>query len=139
MEPRKSIAELRSHVAALVEQEAGLLQKAFELSRDESSRASVGGIFAQVQKIQRERSAFRKQIGDLLGSSRMHSPAEVWQPGVYDYRSEVGSKSVRARVVAGPLGLLVHIPGQSRAVRIETLAGTFDGPLASDDSTSYLA
>jgi hypothetical protein len=52
---------------------------------------------------------------------------------VYAYRHEVGGESVRVRVTSGPLGLQVQMPGGGEPVRIETLEGTFDGPLAVDD------
>jgi hypothetical protein len=38
------------------------------------------------------------------------------------------------RVTQGPLGLQVHLPGQADPVRIESLEGSFDGPLAVDEA-----
>jgi hypothetical protein len=134
----QSIAALRSRLSALVEQEGALLTKAFDLSRSEADRRGVDALFAQVQAIQVERNTLKKQIGNILGTHRLHSAAEVWTPGIYDYRQEVGGESMRVRVTRGPLGLQVHKPG-AQPLPIETLEGTFDGPLAVDDSASHEA
>jgi hypothetical protein len=132
-----SITALRSRVAALVEQEGALLTRAFDLSRAGGDRQGVEALFAQVQAIQVERNGLKKQIGNILGTHRLHEASEVWRPGVYDYRHEVGRESVRVRVTRGALGLQVLMPGQREPVRIETLRGTFDGPLAVDDSAAH--
>jgi hypothetical protein len=132
-----SIASLRSRVSELVEAEGALLTQAFELSRDGGDRRGVDALFAQVQAIQVERNRLKKQIGQVLGTHRLHEAPEVWSPGVYDYRREVGGDSVRVRVTKGPLGLQVLFPGKGDAVRIETLQGTFDGPFAVDDSAAH--
>lgn len=132
-----SIAELRSRLSALVEQEGALLAQAFDLSRAGADRQGVDALFARVQSIQVERSSLKKRIGSILGTHRLHSAPEVWRPGVYDYRHEVGGPSMRVRVVSGPLGLQVVMPGKRDATRIETLHGTFDGPLAVDDDGSH--
>ena len=73
-----SIATLRSRVSALVEQESVLLTQAFELSRGGGDRRGVDALFAQVQAMQVERNSLRKQIGQVLGSQRLHEAAEVW-------------------------------------------------------------
>ena len=132
-----SIAALRSRVAALVEEEAQLLSRATELSREGGDRRGVDALFAQVQAIQVKRSNLKKQLGNVLGTHRMHTAAEVWRPGVYDYRREVGEPTVRVRVSTGPLGLQVHFPEGSKPVRIETLEGSFDGPLGGDDGAGF--
>ena len=68
-----------------------------------------------------------------LGTQRLHEAAEVWKLGVYDYRRVVGGDPVRVHVTQGPLGLQALLPGQRDPVRIESLKGTFDGPLGADD------
>ena len=129
----KSIAALRSRVSALVEEEARLLTTAFELSKKGGDRSGVDALFAQVQAIQVERNSLKKEIGNVLGTHRMHTAAEVWRPGTYDYRPKIGADTVRVRVSTGPLGLQVQMPGAGDPVRIESLEGSFDGPLAVDD------
>lgn len=136
MGQEEDIGSLRSRVSALVEQESGLLNQAFELSRAGGDRRGVDALFAQVQAIQVERSSLKKQIGELLGTRRLHMPSEVWRPGVYDFRPAAGGDSVRVRVTAQALGLQVAIPGRGEAVRIENLEGTFDGPLGVDDAVA---
>jgi|KBSSwiStaDraftv2_1062776.scaffolds.fasta_scaffold385206_2 hypothetical protein len=128
-----AIASLRSRVSALVDQEGLLLSSAFELSRGGGERRSVDDLFARVQSIQVERNRLQKEIGNLLGSHRMHAASEVWRPGVYEYRQEAGGEAVHVRVTQGPLGLQVLLPGRKDPVRIETLDGSFDGPLAVDE------
>ena len=137
MEREEDIGWLRSRVAALVDQESGLLSQAFELSRGGGDRRGVDALFAQVQAIQVERSLLKKQIGKVLGGHRLHMPSEVWRPGIYDYRPVVGGDSVRVRVTAEALGLHAALPGRRDPVRIETLEGTFDGPLAVDDGAAH--
>lgn len=132
MPQEPSIAALRSRVTTLVEQEAALLSRAMELSRAKD-RQGVDALFAQVQAIQIERSGLKAQIGNLIGTQRMHVAAEVWKPGVYSYREDVGGHGVRVRVVQGAPGLQVILPGQEEAVHIENLKGTFDGPVATSD------
>jgi hypothetical protein len=132
-----SISSLRSRVCALVEQESALLTEAFELSRGGGDRRGVDALFARVQAIQVERNSLKKQIGNVLGTHRLHVAAEVWRPGVYDYRSEVGGDLVRVSITTGPIGLQVLMPGQRKPVSIETLQGTFDGPLAVDDAAAH--
>ncbi|MCC2673229.1 MAG: hypothetical protein K0R58_176 [Ramlibacter sp.] len=132
-----NIASLRSRVSELVEQEGALLTQAFELSKAGGDRSGVDALFARVQTIQVERNNLKKQIGNVLGTHRLHEAAEVWKLGVYDYREEVGGDSVRVRVMQGPIGLQVVVPGRDAAVNIATLHGTFDGPLAVDDSASH--
>ena len=132
MSQEEDIGALRSRVSALVEQESGLLDQAFALSRAGGDRGGVDALFAQVQAIQVERSRLKKRIGEALGARRLHMASEVWKPGVYDYRPAGGGDSVRVRVTSEALGLQVVIPGRGKAVRIETLEGTFDGPLAVD-------
>jgi hypothetical protein len=132
MEDDGSIAALRSRVAALVEQEGTLLSKAFDVSKAGGDRPGVDELVARVQALQVERNRLQKQIGALLGTQRLHVAAEVWRPGVYDYRPETGEGTVRVQVLQGPLGLQVRMPGRENPVRIETLAGAFDGPLAVD-------
>lgn len=132
----QSISALRSRVAALVEQEGVLLTQAFDLSRSGGDRSGVDALFAQVQAIQVERNSLKKQIGNILGTQRLHLASEVWRPGVYDYRLG-GGDSMRVRITRGPLGLQVCIPGQRDPVRIETLEGSFDGPLAVDDDATH--
>ena len=136
MAQEESIAALRSRVAALDQQEGVLLTRAFDLSRGAGDRQGVDALFAQVQAIQVERNGLKKQIGDILGTQRLHEASEVWRPGVYDYRQEVGGAIVRVRVTRGPLGLQALLPGEGDAVGIETLEGTFDGPLAVDDTVA---
>lgn len=133
MDGEGDIASLRSRVAALVEQEARLLDRAFELSRGGGDRRGVDALFAQVQAIQVERSVLKKQIGQVLGAHRLHRASEVWRPGLYDYRPAAGGDSVRVRVTAEALGLHARMPGRGEPVRLEALEGTFDGPLAADD------
>lgn len=133
MGEEQSIASLRSRVAALVEEEGALLTQAFELSRAGGDRSGVDGLFAQVQAIQVQRNLLKKRIGDVLGSQRLHAASEVWKPGIYVYSHEVAGSSVRVRVEKGPLGLQVRLPGEADAVGIETLKGTFDGPVVGDD------
>ena len=133
MGQEEDIESLRSRVSALVEQESGLLNQAFELSRAGGDRRGVDALFAQVQAIQVERSSLKKRIGDVLGTRRLHMASEVWKPGVYDYRPAAGGDSVRVHVTKEPLGLKVAMPGRAEAVRIESLEGSFDGPLAVDD------
>ncbi|MBC5782294.1 hypothetical protein H8N03_05015 [Ramlibacter sp. USB13] len=129
-----SIATLRARVSALVDQEGALLTQAFDASKQGGDRRGVDALFARVQALQVERNRLQKEIGSLLGTRRMHVAAEVWQPGVYDYRPEAGSDTVRVRVSQGPLGLQVELPGRSAPVRIETLHGAFDGPIIGDDA-----
>ena len=93
-------------------------------------RKGVDALFARVQAIQVERNSLKKKIGDLLGSHRLHSPSEVWQPGQYDYQQEAGGDSVRVSVCTGPRGLQVKLPDRPEAVSIASLRGSFDGPLA---------
>ncbi|KQT14194.1 hypothetical protein [Ramlibacter sp. Leaf400] len=114
-----------------------MLNQAFELSRAGGDRRGVDALFAQVQAIQVERSSLKKQIGELLGTRRLHMASEVWRPGVYDFRAAAGGDSVRVRVTAEALGLRVALPGRAEAVRIENLEGTFDGPLAVDDPVAH--
>lgn len=133
----KSISSLRSQVAALVAQESALLSEAFELSRAGGDRRGVDALFARVQAIQVERNGLKKEIGNVLGVQRMHVASEVWKLGVYDYRREVGGDSVRVRVTTGPIGFQVFLPGRADPVNIETLPGTFDGPLAVDDAATH--
>jgi hypothetical protein len=123
---------LRSRVAALVEQEGVLLTQAFELSRAGGDRSGVDALFAQVQAIQVERSCVKKQLGDVLGTHRMHVSSEVWREGLYDYRAKIGGEPVRVKVTAGPLGMQVRMPGGAQPVAIELLEGSFDGPMAAD-------
>ena len=134
MGQEKSIAVLRSRVSALVQEEAALLTQAFEISRNGGDRAGVDALFAQVQALQVERVSLKRELGGMLGTYRMHEASEVWRPGVYDYRREVGAPTVRVRVTTGPLGLQVTLPDRRDPVRIETLEGSFDGPLAGDDA-----
>jgi hypothetical protein len=133
----EGIASLRHRVSALVEQEGALLTQAFELSRNGGDRSGVDALFARVQAIQVERNNLKKQIGNVLGTHRLHVASEVWRPGVYDFRHQGGGESVRVRVQQGPLGLQVVLPGQADAVAIETLQGSFDGPLAVDDAAAH--
>ena len=137
MQPEEDIASLRSRVSALVEQEGSILNRAFELSRAGGDRRGVDALFAQVQAIQVERGRLKQRIGQVLGSQRLHMACEVWKPGVYDYRPAEGGDAVRVRVTSGTLGLQVERPGRSGAARIETLNGTFEGPLAVDDAASH--
>lgn len=137
MDREQDIAALRSRVSALVEQERGLLDQAFELSRSGADRRGVDALFAQVQAIQVERGVLKKKIGQVLGGHRLHMASEVWRPGIYAYRPLVGGESVRVRVTNEALGLHVAIPGHGEPVRIETLQGTFDGPLAVDDAVAH--
>jgi hypothetical protein len=130
----ESIATLRSRVSALVAQESTLLTQAFDVSREGGDRRGVDTLFAQVQALQVERNNLQKRIANLLGTQRLHAASEVWRPGVYQYCEEVGGASVRVNVTQGALGLQVHIPGKKNPVRIESLDGTFDGPLGVDAS-----
>lgn len=132
-----NIASLRSRVTELVEQEGVLLTQAFELSREGGDRRGVDALFARVQAMQVERNSLKTRIGHVLGNHRLHEAREVWKPGVYDYRRDVGGDLVRVRVTSGPIGLQVHLPQQRDPVNIETLRGTFDGPLAVDDSAAH--
>jgi hypothetical protein len=133
----ESIASLRSRVTALVEKESVLLTQAFELSRAGGDRRGVDALFAQVQAMQVERNNLKKQIGNVLGTQRMHVAAEVWRPGVYDYRPSVGEETVRVCITSGPIGLQVHLPDQRDPVNIARLKGSFDGPLAVDDAATH--
>jgi hypothetical protein len=135
MSEDNSIASLRARVTSLVEQEGVLLSRAFELSRA-GDHGGVDALFARVQAMQVERNSLTRQIGSALGTQRMHTASEVWKPGVYDYRPAVGSENVRVRVVKGSIGLQVFMPGRERAVSVETLHGTFDGPVAADDDAA---
>lgn len=132
-----SIASLRARVTELVEQESVLLSQAFELSRAGGDRRGVDALFAQVQAKQVERNSLKKQIGDVLGTQRLHVAAEVWKPGVYDYCATVGGEGTRVCVTNGPIGLQVHLPDQRDPVNIAKLKGTFDGPLAVDDRSTH--
>lgn len=134
MGQEENIGDLRSRVSALVEQESVLLSRAFDLSRSGADRQGVDALFAQAQAIQVERNRLRKRIGRILGTQRLHDAPEVWNPGLYDYRREVGGEVVRVRVTRGPLGLQVLIPGRKSPVSLDGLEGTFDGPLAVDDA-----
>jgi len=131
-----NIAELRSRVSELVAQEATLLEQAFDLSRAGGDRRGVDALFARVQALQVERNSVQKRIGTILGAHRLHTAAEVWRLGVYDYRQEVGGERVRVQVTNGPLGLQVVLPGRKHPVRLESLEGTFDGPLAGDEAAA---
>jgi hypothetical protein len=131
----KSIASLRARIASLVDEEGALVAQALKASREGGGQSGVDVLFAQVQALQAERNRLQKQVGGLLGTRRLHVAAEVWQPGVYDYRSDDGETS-RVRVTQGPLGLQVQLPGRKGPVRIETLRGDFDGPIGSDDPAS---
>ena len=137
MPHEENIATLRSRVTELVEQEGVLLTQAFELSKEGGDRRGVDALFARVQAIQVERNTLKTRIGHVLGTHRLHEPREVWKPGVYDYRREVGGEVMRVRVTSGPIGLQVHLPQQREPVNIETLRGTFDGPLAVDDAAAH--
>ena len=134
MDHENSISALRSRVAALVDQEAALLEKAMELSRAGSDQPGVDELFARVQAIQVERNSLKRQLGNVLGTHRMHVASEVWRLGVYDYCDEPGAPAVRVHVSRGPLGLQVLLPGRAAPVSIDTLRGSFDGPLAVDDA-----
>jgi len=134
MDQDNSIPALRSRVSALVDQEAALLEQAMELSRAGSDHPGVDALFARVQAIQVERTSLKRQLGNVLGTHRMHVAAEVWRLGAYDYRDEPGAPAVRAHVSRGPLGLQVLLPGRRDPVSIDTLSGSFDGPLAADDA-----
>jgi hypothetical protein len=132
-----SIATLRSRVSALVEQESVLLTQAFELSRGGGDRRGVDALFAQVQAMQVERNSLRKQIGQVLGTQRLHEAAEVWLAW-YDYRRVVGGDPVRVHVTQGPLGLQALLPGQrdrcgsNRSRGLRWPAGAGDGPPAAE-------
>lgn len=128
----EDLSALRSRIAELVEQESVLLTQAFDLGKSGGARTGVDALFARVQALQMERSRLKQRLGELLGVQRLHTAREVWQAGLYDYRQEVGGPKVRIRVTKGPLGLQLLLPGQTRAVGIETLAGSFEGPLATD-------
>jgi hypothetical protein len=128
----EDIGSLRSRVSALVEKESSLLDQAFALSRAGGERRGVDALFAQVQAVQVERGRLKARIGELLGSRRLHMAGEVWKPGVYDYRPNGEGNSIRVQVTSDALGLRVLVPGRPDAVRIETLDGAFDGPLAVD-------
>lgn len=133
MDHENSLSALRSRVSALVEQEAALLEQAMELSREGSDHQGVDELFARVQAIQVERNSLKRQLGNVLGTHRMHVASEVWRLGVYDYREEPDAPPVRAHVSRGPLGLQVLLPGRPGPVSIDRLRGSFDGPLAVDD------
>lgn len=137
MEDERGIASLRSRVAALVQQEAALLSQALELSRAGDDRRGVDALFAQVQALQLQRGGLQKEIGQVLGTRRLHVASEVCSPGAYEYREELGSKAVRVRVDKGDFGLEVCLPGRDRAVGIDTLKGIFDGPLAIDGDAPH--
>lgn len=137
MVQEKSISALRSRVSALVEQEAALLNEAFALSKAGGDRRGVDALFARVQTIQVERSNLKREIGNVIGTHRMHTASELWQPGVYDYRDTAGTSVVRVRVMQGPLGLQVLMPGRKEPVSIEPLEGSFDGPLAVDEAQAH--
>lgn len=139
MGEQNSIAALRSRVSALVDEEAALLSQAFELSRAGDDRRGVDALFAQVQALQVERNGLQKQIGQVLGGQRLHVASEVWKPGAYEYREEVGSDPVRVKVGRGPFGLEARVPGRDGTVNIETLKGTFEGPLAGDGDSDAAA
>lgn len=132
MDEDRSIATLRSRVTELVKQESDLLEQAFALSRAGGDRRGVDALFARVQALQVQRNHLRKEIGNVLGTHRMHVASEVWRPGLYDYRPEVGADPVRIRITNGPLGLQAQLPGQRKPVDVENMEGTFDGPLAVD-------
>lgn len=125
----EDLAVLRSRVAALVEQESGLLQKAFELNRANGDRRAVDALFAEVQLIQVQRSGLKKRIEHVLGRQRLHTAAEVHAPGVYDYRSSESADVLRVRVTADTLGFKVALPGRANPLRLDALKGIFEGPL----------
>ena len=132
MEDDRGIAALRSRVTELVKQEAALLSQALELSRAGGDRRGVDAVFAQVQALQVQRNGLQKEIGQFLGTQRLHVASEVCSPGVYEYREDLGSKALRVRVDKGDFGLEVCMPGREQAVGIGKLKGTFEGPLAID-------
>ncbi|HEX2545128.1 MAG TPA: hypothetical protein VHL79_09635 [Ramlibacter sp.] len=132
MDADTDIAKLRARVTLLVEQEAAVLQQALLLSRSGAERAKVDALLNQVNAIQQERTTVRQQISQLLGAKRMYSAAEVWQPGVYEYRQNVGAGAVRVVVTQGSLGLQVQAPGEPAPVRIDRMAGFFEGPMPDD-------
>lgn len=100
MDHDEGISALRSRVSALVEREGVLLTQAFELSRGSGGNGHqrLESLFAQVQALQIERNGLKKRIGNMLGTQRLHEAAEVWRPGVYDYRPEAGGDVVRVYV-----------------------------------------
>lgn len=132
MEDDRGIAALRSRVTELVKQEAALLSQALELSRAGDDRRGVDALFAQVQALQLQRGGLQKEIGQFLGTQRLHVASEVCSPGIYEYREDLGSQALRVKVDKGDFGLEVCMPGREQAVSIGKLKGTFDGPLAVD-------
>ena len=126
-----SIAQLRSRVTELVEEEGILLSEAFAASKGGGDRRGVDALFARVQALQVERCRLQKEIGNLLGTRRMHVASEIWRTGTYEYRPEDGTPAIRIEVTQGALGFQAMLPGRSAPVRIETLRGAFDGPIAS--------
>jgi hypothetical protein len=125
------LSALRTRVVALTEQEGVLLAEALALSRVPGARSKVDLLFAQAQSVQIERSGLKKQIAQLLGTRRLHLGPEVWQTGLYDYTPPDGAGPVRVRVIRAPLGLHVEMQ-EGRTVRIETLPGSFEGPVAAE-------
>jgi hypothetical protein len=139
MVPEHDLPALRARIAALVAQEAELLAQAFALSRAGSDRHAVEELFARVQANQLERQGLKARITQRLGGQRLHVAAEVWLQGLYQYRAEVGAAATLVRVEEGPLGLQVRMPGKARPVGIESLPGTFDGPVAADHADPLAA
>jgi hypothetical protein len=123
---------LRQRVAALTQRESDLLEQAFALAKSGGERKAVDSLFAESQSVQIERHGVKKRIAQLLGTRRLHLAREVWQPGTYDYLPGDRETPMRATVTAEPLGLYVMLPGAARAVRIESLGGTFDGPVGTE-------
>lgn len=127
----ESLSVLRTRVADLTEREGALIAEALTLSRSGGARGQVDRLFAQAQSIQMERTGVKKRIAQLLGTRRLHRSSEVWQPGNYHYTPADGEERIKVTVRSQPLGMYVEMQ-DGRAVRIETLDGTFDGPFGAE-------
>jgi len=135
MAQEHDIPTLRSRIAELVHQEGVLVSEALQHSRG-GDRQRVDDLYMQLHALQLDRTSIQQRIAALLGPRRMHVASEVWRPGEYDYCLEVGGASARIRVVQHQFGLHAIFPGRDQPIAVETLKGTFDGPVASGGAGS---
>jgi hypothetical protein len=128
MDQEHDILSLRSRIADMVRQEGDLVSQALQHSRG-GDRQRVDELYVQLHALQLERSGLQRQIAAMLGTRRMHVASEVWRPGDYDYCLEVGGPAVRISVVQDQFGLHAVFPEREQPIAVETLKGTFDGPV----------